>query len=91
MQERSEFLDNMGAKRIRKMKVGQASVKTAAAASEGNQKLLTRNEGRQRKTTQTKYCYPLGGMLGRIRMEGTRVVTTAAGSAEALAFDLRTA
>ena len=73
------------------MKVGQASVKTAAAASEGNQKLLTRNEGRQRKNTQTKYCYTLGGRLGRIRMEGTRGVPTAAGAVEELELDLCTA
>ena len=44
LQERSEFMENMGAKRCSKMKVDQAAFKAAAAALEGNYKLLIRNE-----------------------------------------------
>ena len=45
LQERSEFMEKMGVKRHRKMKVGRAAAKAAAPVLEVNHKLLTQNKG----------------------------------------------
>ena len=54
----------MGAKRRRKKNVGWAAAKAAAAASEGNQKLLTQNEGLVEANSLNYVLLSIGGEVG---------------------------
>ena len=59
-----EFAEKMGAKRRRKMKVGWSAAKSAAAVSEGNQKLLNRNEGSAEANFSNYILLSVGGEIG---------------------------
>ena len=71
MQERSEFVENMGAKRRRKMKGGRAAANPAAAALEGGQRILTQYEGAAEANPLNYVLISVRGEIERIIMEGT--------------------
>ena len=72
LQKRSEFVEKMGAKRIRNMKVGRAAVMDAAAASEGNQKLLNQYEGAAGANPLNYILISVGGEVGADKNGGDK-------------------
>ena len=72
LQDRSQFVEKMGAKRQMKVKVGQDAVEAAATASDGGQKISTRYKGAAEVNPPKYVLISIRGKVGADNNRGDR-------------------